>query len=133
MLKKILYVSAGVILDNNYKILLSKRKKNKHLPGYWEFPGGKLEMDETPEVALKRELKEECDIKPIIKNKIGIVKHSYSHFSISLHCYNCVLKNKNLINNKNSKWITNEEIYKFPFPKANHKIFEILNNYGWNL
>ncbi len=122
----------GIIWNGNY-FYIQKRPDSKMLGGLWEFPGGKIEKGESIINALKRELKEECDIKPIIKNKIGIVKHSYSHFSISLHCYNCVLKNKNLINNKNSKWITSEEIYKFPFPKANHKIFEILNNYGWNL
>ena len=125
-------IAIAIIWNKNY-FYIQKRPDNKMLGGLWEFPGGKIGQGENVKKALKRQLKEECNIRPIIKNKIGIVKHSYSHFSISLHCYNCFLLNKNLINSKNSKWITNKEIYKFPFPKANHKIFKKLNNYGWNI
>ena len=60
------------------------------LGGLWEFPGGKIENNESLELALKREIKEECGIIPIIKDKIGCVEHSYSHFSISLYCFHCI-------------------------------------------
>ena len=121
------------VIWNGKQFFIKKRPINKMLGGLWEFPGGKIEKDETKIEALKREIKEECNAKPVIKSKVGIIKHSYSHFSVSLHCYNCVISKKNLINIKNSKWITSKEIDKFPFPKANHKIFELLKNYGWNL
>ena len=54
-------VSIALINEAN-EILLSKRPNNKHLAGFWEFPGGKVESGETPEGALIREIKEELNI-----------------------------------------------------------------------
>ena len=61
MHQKTLYVSAGIIW-NKQKLLVAKRPKGKPYSGFWEFPGGKIETDETSEEALKRELFEELDI-----------------------------------------------------------------------
>ena len=58
MKKKIVYVSACVILDFDFRILLSKRPENTNFSGFWEFPGGKLKNNETPELTVKRELYE---------------------------------------------------------------------------
>jgi 8-oxo-dGTP diphosphatase len=55
-------VVVGIILDNDHKVFLSKRKEGTHLGGFWEFPGGKVERGETLVSALRRELKEEVDI-----------------------------------------------------------------------
>ena len=52
-------VAAGLILDKNGDILLARRAKTEPLANWYEFPGGKLEKSETPEMALVRELKEE--------------------------------------------------------------------------
>ncbi|MGE0754097.1 MAG: (deoxy)nucleoside triphosphate pyrophosphohydrolase [Alphaproteobacteria bacterium] len=60
-MKTLLVVAAALINDNN-EILLAQRPEGKDLAGCWEFPGGKVEKDETPEQALVRELKEELDI-----------------------------------------------------------------------
>jgi 8-oxo-dGTP diphosphatase len=53
---------AGVLLDGTGRVLLAQRPAGKHLAGFWEFPGGKLEADETPLAALARELLEELGI-----------------------------------------------------------------------
>ncbi len=55
-------VSAGIIVDKDGKILLARRASTESLSGWYEFPGGKLELHETAEMALIRELKEELDI-----------------------------------------------------------------------
>lgn len=60
-----LHVMAGVLLDPAGRVLLAQRPPGKHLAGMWEFPGGKLEPDETPQAALARELREELGIEPI--------------------------------------------------------------------
>ncbi|WP_277252756.1 NUDIX domain-containing protein, partial [Neptunomonas phycophila] len=62
MTRKLVHVAAAVIEDSNGLVFLAKRPDDKHQGGLWEFPGGKVEPGETPEVALIRELKEELGI-----------------------------------------------------------------------
>ena len=76
--KNIKIVVSLALINDADEILLSKRPKNKHLAGFWEFPGGKVETGEVPEIALIREIKEELDIN--INNK-GIAPLSFSEFS----------------------------------------------------
>ncbi|MBV1887611.1 MAG: NUDIX domain-containing protein, partial [Parvibaculaceae bacterium] len=61
-LPKILLVAACALVDNDGRVLLAQRPEGKSMAGLWEFPGGKVEAGETPEVSLIRELKEELDI-----------------------------------------------------------------------
>jgi 8-oxo-dGTP diphosphatase len=58
----VMHVMAGVLLDGTGRVLLAQRPAGKYLAGFWEFPGGKLEADETPLAALARELLEELGI-----------------------------------------------------------------------
>jgi len=75
-LKKI-DVAAGILIDKNNRVLITQRIEGKLLKGFWEFPGGKLNIGENPEIALKRELKEE----------LGISVISYEPFMQLEHCY----------------------------------------------
>ena len=59
---KIILVSAVALIDRDGRVLLAKRPEGKAMAGLWEFPGGKVEPMETPEIALIRELKEEIGI-----------------------------------------------------------------------
>lgn len=61
-MKPITYASAAAIIDTDNRILINKRPEGKFMAGYWEFPGGKVETNETPIEALSRELKEELSI-----------------------------------------------------------------------
>ena len=133
MKKKNIYVSIIALIDWQGKVLLSLRPKNKEFSNYWEFPGGKVENNESLERALRREIKEECGIIPIIKGKIGCVNHSYSHFSISLNSFHCIEGNQKIKFSENGVWITNREIGSYPFPRANHKLFTLINKKGWNV
>ena len=60
--KKLQLVVSIALIDNHDQILISKRPEKKHLSGYWEFPGGKVEKNETPENAIIREIKEELNV-----------------------------------------------------------------------
>ncbi len=58
----LIQVSAAVMIDEDGRILLGKRPEGTFMAGYWEFPGGKIEPDETPEGALQREIEEELGV-----------------------------------------------------------------------
>lgn len=77
------------IIYNNEKILLCRRKHNKELAGFWEFPGGKLELNENPEKALKRELQEELSMSVEILSYFTTVIYKYENFTIELIAYKC--------------------------------------------
>jgi 8-oxo-dGTP diphosphatase len=81
-------VCAAVVLHDD-KILITLRPQDKKLGGFWEFPGGKIEVGETSEVALKRELKEELDIEVEIGELLETVHHSYDWGNVVILAYWC--------------------------------------------
>ena len=89
--KSIKIVVSIALINDADEVLLSKRPKNKHLAGFWEFPGGKVETNEVPEIALIREIKEELDIN-IDKKCIAPLSFSefdYNKFQLLLLLYVC--------------------------------------------
>lgn len=81
---KIINVVGAAILKDN-KILVSKRKEDKILGNLWEFPGGKVEIGETPQMALKREIREEFHDEVIIGKQIGeAVNFTYQFGTVNL-------------------------------------------------
>ncbi len=89
--KNIKIVVSLALINDADEILLSKRPKNKHLAGFWEFPGGKVETGEVPESALIREIKEELDIN--INNTciapLSFSEFNYKEFQLLLLLYVC--------------------------------------------
>ncbi|KAA5538861.1 (deoxy)nucleoside triphosphate pyrophosphohydrolase [Adhaeribacter rhizoryzae] len=79
-------VTAGIIEKDN-KVLLARRKPGKHLEGYWEFPGGKIENDESPKECLRRELLEEFSIETEILDFIAASVYEYPGKTIKLLGY----------------------------------------------
>ena len=86
-------VVAGLISKTAHEppFLMSRRLPDAHLGGFWEFPGGKLEADETPEVALRRELKEELDIDVEVGEIFAVGHHIYPTKTILLLVYRAVV------------------------------------------
>ena len=89
--KNLKIVVSIALINNENEILLSKRPEKKHLSGFWEFPGGKVEEGETPEKALIREVKEELNIG--INNKciapLSFSEFDYNNFQLLLLLYIC--------------------------------------------
>ena len=81
-------VAVGILLNNNGQILITKRRNNQFMPGYWELPGGKIEVGENKKDSLKRELFEELGVavkKSILKHTMH---HEYPDKVVKLWIYN---------------------------------------------
>lgn len=83
----IVHVVSAALIDTDGNVLIDKRPDGKALGGMWEFPGGKLEPGEPPEIALMRELREELGIetRPTCYYPIGFASHPYNEPSLKVH------------------------------------------------
>lgn len=80
--------------------------------GMWEFPGGKIEPDESREVALKREIHEELGVDIIIENLLCTTEYDYPSFHLTMHCYLCSIASGKieLREHKSARWLTAETL-----------------------
>lgn len=84
---KITHVAAAVFLRPDGAFLLAQRPEGKPYPGYWEFPGGKVEPGETPFDCLKREIKEELDVEVLAATPWIVRVHTYTHATVRLNFF----------------------------------------------
>lgn len=87
MTRPVVAVAAAVLLQPDGRFLLAQRPQGKPYPGYWEFPGGKIEPGETAAAALARELKEELDIEVRSATPWITRIHTYTHATVRLHFF----------------------------------------------
>jgi 8-oxo-dGTP diphosphatase len=83
----VIAVAAGVLMDAEGRVYITRRGAHQHQGGLWEFPGGKLEVDETARRALDRELFEELAIRVIDAQSYIQVDHDYGDVQIVLHVF----------------------------------------------
>ena len=88
---KIILVSAVTLIDPDGRVLLAQRPEGKSMAGLWEFPGGKVEADETPEDALVRELHEELGIETWSSclAPLTFASHTYDDFHLLMPLFAC--------------------------------------------
>ena len=85
------YVVAAALIDADARVLVAERPAGGSLAGLWEFPGGKIELGETPELALVRELAEELGIETCANclTPAGFASHAYPEFQLVLLLFAC--------------------------------------------
>lgn len=88
--RKNLRVVAALIRDQG-RVLLTQRKPGRHLGLSWEFPGGKVELGETDDEALRRELREELGVTVVVGSMCFETRHSYGSREMHLLVYRCRL------------------------------------------
>ena len=81
----------GAVIVSGRKILCAQRGPGGHLPGLWEFPGGKIEPNEAPHEALKREIAEELKCRVRVGQRITTTQHEYDFAVVSLTTFYCKL------------------------------------------
>jgi len=152
---KCVQVAVGVIKDPSGRILITQRAQGVHMGGRWEFPGGKIESGETPELALVRELNEELGLEmpaDVVLSKVIAplitLRYDYPTKTVELHVYDvfiqahwlpsalvsCSPLDTSMAGNEvltaregqQAKWVTCQDLHQFTFPDANQPIITAL-------
>jgi len=124
---KVYKVVCGII-NHEDKIFIARRKKGKDFAGKWEFPGGKIEIGESEQNALKRELKEELGMNVNVQNKIAYNLHEYETFKINLIAFKCdfISAKFQLIDHDQYKWVLPEHLKNYELAEADLPFIDYL-------
>jgi len=118
----------AAVLEKDGRILIARRKRGDRLADKWEFPGGKIEEGETPEVCLRRELQEEFGIDVVVGRFVGRSRHAYPHVEIDLLAYRAthVSGDFKLYDHEEIRWIHPADLHHYDFSDADLPIVRIL-------
>lgn len=125
---KTVKVVATVICDsmNNKKRIFATARGYGEFKGQWEFPGGKIEEDETPQQALIREINEELEATIVVGDLIDTIEYDYPSFHLSMECFWCevVEGELKLLEAEASKWLTKDTLYSVRWLPADITLIE---------
>lgn len=131
--KPILLVAAVAMVDPDGRVLIAKRPEGKAMAGLWEFPGGKVKEDETPEMALVRELAEEIgiDTKTSCLAPFTFASHVYEDFHLLMPLYLCRIWQgiPQAQEGQTLKWVYPNRLGDFPMPPADEPLIAMLRDF----
>ena len=124
---KTIRVVAAIICDGNGRIFATQRGYGPYKDG-WEFPGGKIEEAETPQNALKREIREELDAEIRVGEPAGRIEYDYPEFHLSMDCFFCTLLSESMTlkEHEAAKWLSPEELDSVAWLPADLSLIERL-------
>lgn len=121
---KTVNVVAAVIRDGD-RVFATARGYGE-FKGQWEFPGGKIEIGETPEAALVREIKEELNVDIKVGNNLGSIEYDYPTFHLSMNTFLCEIKKGEivLLEHDDARWLTINELRSVEWLPADNMLIE---------
>lgn len=127
-MKTIKVVAAIIIKD---KQVFATQRGYGEWQGWWEFPGGKIEPGESPQDALKREIKEELESDISVGELLETVEWDYPTFHLTMQCYICSLESESLHLNEHeaSTWLTKETLISVKWLPADTILLEKISQY----
>ena len=123
-------VVAAIITNKEEKILIAKRSLKKSQGGLWEFPGGKIEKNESKEDAIVREIKEELNMDIICDGYFDKKMYEYPDKIINLIALKCTMigESYDILEHEQIAWITKEEFENYEFAPADIYFVEKITN-----
>ena len=108
-MRQIEVVAAIIVKD--HKVFATQRGYGEW-KDFWEFPGGKIDAGETPEEALRREIKKELDTEIAVGELFTTIDYDYPTFHITMHCYLCTIENGSLtlLEHEAAKWLSLDQL-----------------------
>ena len=125
--ERISVVSAAIMVNGKY--LITQRAAKAVLPHLWEFPGGKIEGDETKEAALKRELKERLCVEVDVQEVLSYTEKEYDKYIVELSLFACSLvagQEPQVGNIEQFTWAAMDELESFEFTPADQQSMDAL-------
>jgi 8-oxo-dGTP diphosphatase len=118
----------AAVLEKDGRVLIARRKRGDRQANKWEFPGGKIEAGETPEICLRRELKEEFGIDVAVDGFVGRSSHRYPHGEIDLLAYRVTHLSGNfqLHDHEEILWVLPADLPSYDFSAADIPIVKLL-------
>jgi 8-oxo-dGTP diphosphatase len=128
----LILVSAVALVDTDGRILLAQRPAHKSMGGLWEFPGGKIEVGESPEAALIRELQEELDINTSESclAPLSFASHAYDDFHLLMMLFVCRRWHgqPRPVEGGALKWVKPNQLRDYPMPPADIPLIPMLQD-----
>ncbi|MBT5832563.1 MAG: (deoxy)nucleoside triphosphate pyrophosphohydrolase, partial [Candidatus Latescibacteria bacterium] len=126
-------LGAGIVWHKN-KVLITQRPENGLLGGLWEFPAGTQEADETLQETCSRGIKEAVGIDIQIQDRFRTVKHAFTHFSITIHAFQCHYKNgkAQALSCDTFAWVSLVELSDYAFSRTSRKLADFLQQNAQN-
>ena len=127
-MKTIEVVAAIIIKDGQ---IFATQRGYGEWQGWWEFPGGKMEPGESPQAALKREIKEELDAEIEVGKLLDTVEWDYPNFHLTMHCFVCKLCSEsfNLNEHEAAVWLTSGTLRSVKWLPADEGLIEKISDY----
>ena len=128
-MNKTIEVVAAVIFDAQGRIFATQRGYGEW-KDWWEFPGGKIEPGESPQQALRREIREELDAVIEVGELLRTINYDYPTFHLTMHCFKCRLANGHLtlLEHEAAKWLTPSDLQSVRWLPADEEIIQDLSN-----
>ena len=120
-------VVLAAVVERDGRFLVARRLAYGHLPGLWEFPGGKCEPGESHEACLARELIEELGVRSTVGREIAEVEHAYPDRTVRLHFRSCEIAGEPEARlGQEIRWVAREALGSLEFPAADRELIERL-------